>query len=430
MARTVPSDLKKNSEKSNRVEEIFANQEWILLREKIIQSLRAGGKQYFEQIEDEFIYDFFTYTKPQERGDLYNIVFYEDAYLYLDSLNELVKKRKSIGGTWNVIQETGYQINKFLSLKLKNNETWVYVGKKKVGICKFLILNIPLKDIPKYDHIESIDHLIKVTKVSEVEHTHNKSNLITPEQEFWGHCSNFQAWAEHDYDVRLIDTRLAFPILKYLAIQGDAKAEIVYKEAIADRIKRGNKTSWIPLISVSHLSMFTFEELEIVAEDVLDSEAGQKKHDTILLFIKQSQEIILKEEEKKRRKAERIRIKTLRQKALKELQEKADRINKTAQSHILTWLYFDKNNEIPPTLYLRQYHNKKWLIKMLFRYNVRQIAKRCQVSSNTIYYWIKKLEISRRKINHQKIVYANMYKNKVYPPIDINYKKKKKNAET
>ncbi|KKN50191.1 hypothetical protein LCGC14_0635370, partial [marine sediment metagenome] len=39
---------------------------------------------------------------------------------------------------------------------------------------------------------------------------------ITPEAEFWGHCSNFQVWAEQNYDTRLLHSNLSFPLLKKL----------------------------------------------------------------------------------------------------------------------------------------------------------------------------------------------------------------------
>lgn len=59
---------------------------------------------------------------------------------------------------------------------------------------------------------------------------------ISPEEEFWVHCSNIHAWAQNNYDTTLLDSDLAFPLLKKLAGLGDINAERVFKEEIAKRL--------------------------------------------------------------------------------------------------------------------------------------------------------------------------------------------------
>ena len=54
------------------------------------------------------------------------------------------------------------------------------------------------------------------------------SNTITPEQEFWGHRSNIQAWVECEYDTRLLHSNLSFPLLKALSDAGDPKAKAIF----------------------------------------------------------------------------------------------------------------------------------------------------------------------------------------------------------
>jgi hypothetical protein len=66
---------------------------------------------------------------------------------------------------------------------------------------------------------------------------------ITPEEEFWGHCSNLQAWAEYGYDTRLLHSNLSFPLLKRLTEVGDPKARRVFKEEIVKRYYEGNR--WV-----------------------------------------------------------------------------------------------------------------------------------------------------------------------------------------
>lgn len=62
---------------------------------------------------------------------------------------------------------------------------------------------------------------------------------ITPEEEFWGHCSNLQAWVENNYDTRLLHSNIAFPLLKKLTEAGDPNTNKVFKEEIARRFESG-----------------------------------------------------------------------------------------------------------------------------------------------------------------------------------------------
>ncbi|MFX1236681.1 MAG: hypothetical protein ACFFAS_18920 [Promethearchaeota archaeon] len=63
--------------------------------------------------------------------------------------------------------------------------------------------------------------------------------MISPEEEFWGHCSSLKAWAEHEYNTDLLDSRLAFPLLKELIQAGDNVAKKVLKREIIRKIKLG-----------------------------------------------------------------------------------------------------------------------------------------------------------------------------------------------
>ena len=50
-----------------------------------------------------------------------------------------------------------FKINEFLTLKLEEGETNLYVKGEYFHQCTYLMLNIPIEDISKYDEIESID---------------------------------------------------------------------------------------------------------------------------------------------------------------------------------------------------------------------------------------------------------------------------------
>jgi len=129
-----------------------------------------------------------------------------------------------------------YKINEFLSLKLEGGRTQIYVKGKRFLKCKRLVLNISKKDIPIYDEINSIDEATdlyqKYLYQNEIvegpfARVLHEDHDITPEQEFWGHCSNLQTWYENDYDTRLLHSNLAFNLLKALVDSGGPKAKRV-----------------------------------------------------------------------------------------------------------------------------------------------------------------------------------------------------------
>ena len=138
-----------------------------------------------------------------------------------------------------------FKVNEFLTLKLEgdafNKKTNIYVNGELFEQCMYLMLNIPIEDTEKYDDIESIDEAADILGWTE-ERQLEVEYKIDPETEFWGHCSNLQAWYEHDYDTRLLHSNLSFPLLKKLTEAGDPVAKKVFKEEIAKRFESGYPT--------------------------------------------------------------------------------------------------------------------------------------------------------------------------------------------
>ncbi|MHA1275300.1 MAG: hypothetical protein ACTSVV_03280 [Promethearchaeota archaeon] len=133
-----------------------------------------------------------------------------------------------------------FKINEFLTLKLENNETNIYVLGKLFRSCTFLLLNIPIEKVSTFDMIDSIDEAAdKLDHSMESLSDTKRIKLIPPEVEFWGHCSNLQVWYEHNYDTCLLRSNLAFPLLKALADAGDPLAKRVFKEEITKRFDSG-----------------------------------------------------------------------------------------------------------------------------------------------------------------------------------------------
>jgi len=91
---------------------------------------------------------------------------------------------------------TEFKVNEYLSIKLEDDKTNIYVNNESFKLCKHL----------------------KLKRVK------NDLGSISPETEFWGYCSALQAWAENDYSLDLIDKHFGFILLKKLRKAGDLKA--------------------------------------------------------------------------------------------------------------------------------------------------------------------------------------------------------------
>ena len=158
-----------------------------------------------------------------------------------------------------------FKINDFLTLKLQNNRTNIYVKNRIFTQCMYLLLNIPVDRIRDYDPIDSIDEAAEVLDRS-LEGSRSQY-IITPEEEFVGHCSNIQVWAENDYDTRILHRNLAFPLLKRLSDVGDPLAKKKFKEEIALRYSSGYSTVITFLNQNGYLKYLRREELECLIDD-------------------------------------------------------------------------------------------------------------------------------------------------------------------
>ncbi|MFX0060421.1 MAG: leucine-rich repeat domain-containing protein, partial [Candidatus Heimdallarchaeota archaeon] len=160
-----------------------------------------------------------------------------------------------------------FKINEYLTLKLEHSRTNIYVKGRLFNQCKYLLLDIPTSQVHHFDTIESIDEAAdRLNRSLEGNHARYSHN-ITAKAEFWGHCSNLQAWAENGYDTRLLHRNLAFPLLKALVDAGDPQAKKVFKEQIALRIVSGYPSVVEFLSQQGYLQYLTSHELQTVSED-------------------------------------------------------------------------------------------------------------------------------------------------------------------
>lgn len=156
-----------------------------------------------------------------------------------------------------------FRINKYLEVKLIREETVLFVNGEEFLQCKSLMLSIPYENIKDYDEINSIDEAL-AKNIIENHHGYYPTK-ISPEEEFWGHCSNLQAWYENKYDPRLLHSNLAFPLLKALTDAGDPLAKTILKEEIVRQLEDDTLSlnNWIHLDNfLDYLSYFTDEEIK------------------------------------------------------------------------------------------------------------------------------------------------------------------------
>ena len=159
-----------------------------------------------------------------------------------------------------------YKINKYLTLKLKNDETVIYIAGQPFEICKHLIINIPVEQV---NDIESIDEVVDGYGEDIEYRFYTHEVELTPKEIFKGHCSNLQVWAENGYDTCLLGSNLAFPLLKRLTEVGDLKASSVFKDEIRKRFGSLYAPVQQYLICEGYLKYFSKSERQEMLKCVL-----------------------------------------------------------------------------------------------------------------------------------------------------------------
>ncbi len=156
-----------------------------------------------------------------------------------------------------------FRINEHIVLKLEFKKSNIYIGNRLFRQCKYLFINIP-QDNDRQSEITSIDDAAETLSSKLEKGLRPRQIGMSSEQEFWGHCSNMQAWAENDYDTRLIHRSLAFPLLKELADRGDIIAKKKFEYEISTRFAEGSKEVQTYLMKEEYLDYLDVEELKVL----------------------------------------------------------------------------------------------------------------------------------------------------------------------
>lgn len=167
-----------------------------------------------------------------------------------ENLKEVIKEK--------LIPE--FVVNKYLTLRLEGEKTVIYINGERFQQCKFLYLNNIIEVMSTFDDIDSVDESFEKSKPL-LKNKNISHKPISPEIEFWGHCSNLQIWTEHKYNTRLLHSKLAFPLLKKLVEAGDPVAIKVFKKEIGKRLKTGFPSVVNFLITEGYVDYLDREEL-------------------------------------------------------------------------------------------------------------------------------------------------------------------------
>ncbi|MHA1763974.1 MAG: hypothetical protein ACTSYC_09510, partial [Promethearchaeota archaeon] len=152
------------------------------------------------------------------------------------------EQRSSARKEFTIKDKRGKEV---LTVKLIDGKSRIFIDDEELMVCSFVPLAIPEKELPKFKDMESIndiiDHLDHSIEYYGSEAWEGLSVEEREELDFFVNCSNLQAWVEHDYNTRLLDYRLSFPILKKLAEKGDWYARVRFKEELIERFRKGSK---------------------------------------------------------------------------------------------------------------------------------------------------------------------------------------------
>jgi hypothetical protein len=197
-------------------------------------------------------------------GKLFSKTFKLIRRSHYNILNFIYKIDKNIQISFSTKSEV--QINENITLKLENYLTTIYVNGQRFSQCKYLLIDIP--DIALGEEIDSIDKAeAKLSRALE-----GRMDIISPQEEFWGHASNIQAWAENDYDSRILHRTIAFPLLKKLADLGDNRALIRFQEEIIKRIKEDYLTVTKYIVQEGYLAYIDEDQYDLIRDNsVLES---------------------------------------------------------------------------------------------------------------------------------------------------------------
>jgi len=149
-----------------------------------------------------------------------------------------------------------FEVNEYITLKLVRKFTDIYIKGERFRYSFLLNLDLREDDFRRYDQANDLDG----GRVNKSDFNQEKVKN-TPEQEFSDHYSTMNEWVRNDYDTRLLQVDLAFPLLKKLIDAGNSKAKNVIKDEIIKQLKSGHPSTTHFLVNGKYLDYLSHEEL-------------------------------------------------------------------------------------------------------------------------------------------------------------------------
>ncbi|MBN2153996.1 MAG: hypothetical protein JW839_21240 [Candidatus Lokiarchaeota archaeon] len=143
-----------------------------------------------------------------------------------------------------------FKINGILSVRLEDDGPRMYVNGRPFDQCAYPVLNDSSYQDDENDygasnwnpHIprkaaRSVDAFLWKGHGTLDHPGYVEDPCVSMKELYWGLCSTLQAWAENDYDTRLLHANLAFPLARALANAGDAVAKARFEREVISRWK-------------------------------------------------------------------------------------------------------------------------------------------------------------------------------------------------
>ena len=138
-----------------------------------------------------------------------------------------------------------FVVNEYITLKFENKETNIYIKNDNVLNLLFSVQDIELDDF----YQEGPENL------------NLELNDRSPEKRFEADCAILKAWADNNYDGRLLHANLALPVLEKLHKVGDQKAKKALKEEIIKRYLESDCEVQYNLQDEGYLEYASIEEI-------------------------------------------------------------------------------------------------------------------------------------------------------------------------
>ncbi len=143
-----------------------------------------------------------------------------------------------------------FKISHLLSVRLDGDGPRMYVRGQPFDQCAYPVLNddgVREHESECYDDVEtpcvprkaarSVDAFLWKEHGTLDHPGYVEGSQVSMKELFWGLCSTLQAWAENDYDTRLLHVNLAFPLARALANAGDSAAKAMFEREVIARWK-------------------------------------------------------------------------------------------------------------------------------------------------------------------------------------------------